>query len=885
MKWLRRIFRKSSAEKQLDSELQFHLEQQIAAYIAAGMSEGEARRRAKIEFGGMEGVKDECREARLETHIDAFFRDLRYGLRSLGKDRKFSALAILTLALGIGSSTIIFSVIYNGVLRPFPYKGADRLTTIGIRNLDDPESARVIFSVPEFFDFREKNHVFEDVMGSADWFARYTHGPGSEQVHGCLVTSNSFEFLGVQPLLGRLLSAQDAEPGAPPVVALSYKYWNKQFGGDPAAIGATMMLDGRARTIVAVMPPRFRLVSADLWAPIPLSRTLGPQPSVPEPPSPERPGYLWATGRLNPGTNLEMAEADLQVVAMQLSRVYQRDYPPKFMAQAKTLSSAVVAEFRYLLYALVGAVAMLLLISSSNVANLLLARAISREREMALRASLGASRGRLIRQLLTETLVLAAAGCLCGCAIAYGGLKWLVAQLPPRIPAEAHMSLDLTVLAFAVGLALFTTLLCGLSPALYAARGDLQMRIGSTGPGSPARSRRTKLRAGLVVVEVALSFALLVCAGLLMRSFYALTHLSLGFDPARVMIAGIGMPAGRYQTREAKFDFYERLLKRIEALPGVIRAAETIQRPPYAGPVTDFSISGKTRNDSWRAAFDPVSEGYFQTLGMRLLRGRLLTAEDIATNRAVIVINQEFATTYLKNEEPLGQSVKLDMLDHVPDAPHNTLYQIVGVVSDVTNNDLGNPPLPEAFLPYTVSGCCDRGLLVRTAVDPAMVVKSVQQEVWALDRDIVLFEPGALAALLSRISYATPEFGLMSFGAFASVGLLLVIVGVFSVTAYTVSLQTHEIGVRMAVGAAPGQILRMVLGRGMKLILMGAAIGVLLSNMAGLALSSQLWGVSFADPLTILATAVLLIGVGAVACWLPARRATRVDPINTLRYE
>lgn len=885
MKWLRRIFRKTSAEKQLDSELQFHVEQQIAGHIAAGMSPEEARRRAKIEFGGMEGVKEECRETRFETHIESLFRDLRLGLRALGKNRKFSALAILTLALGIGSSTIIFSVIYNGVLRPFPYKGADRLTTVGIRDIAQGQKDRVQFTMPELLDFREKNHVFEDLIGSADWFARYAHGAGTESVHGCLVTANAFEFLGVQPLLGRLISMHDGDPGAPPVVAISYKFWNKEFSGDPQIIGQTMTLNGVPRTIIAVMPPRFRYVDADLWAPIPLRSPATAPSAVPEAPNPDSPGEVWATGRLKPGVTLEAAAADLQVIAMQLSRIYPDGFPAKFHVETKTLSEAVIAEFRYMLYALTAAVGMLLLISSSNVANLLLARAISREREMALRVSLGATRGRLVRQLLTETLVLAFAGCAAGCAIAFGGLKWFVTQFPPRIPAEAQFSLNGTVLAFAVGIALLTTLLCGLWPAVYAARGDMRQRVGSTGPGAVGRASRMKLRAGLVIVEVALSFALLVCAGLMMRSFYALTHVALGFDPSRVMGTFISMPKDRYETPAAKYAFFEALNSRIAALPGVISAAETIQRPPYPGPRSGVSIPGENEGEKRGAVFDVVSEGYFRTLGLRLLRGRTFTADDIASARKVTVINEEFAKAYFHDKDPLGRTVKFEVLDYVPGAPGNAYFEIVGVVSDARNNNLDNPPAPEGFVPYTITGCCDRGLLVRTAVDPSLVLTSVEHEVWALDRDVMLAEPGALASLMNRLSYAMPEFGLVSFGAFASIGLLLVIVGVFSVTAYTVSLQTHEIGVRMAVGAAPGQILRMVLGRGMKLIFIGAAIGVVLSNMAGLALSSQLFGISFFDPLTIAGTAVLLIGVGAVACWLPARRATRVDPINTLRYE
>lgn len=815
--------------------------------------------------------------------LDWLWRDLRYGVRSLKKDRRFALLAIFALALGIGATTVIFSVIYNGVLNPFPYKAAHRLATLNIHDVkqSNNEDGRDSFSVPEFLDYEAQNHVFEDVMGCSNQDVLYTHGEGAEQLNGAYVTPNTFEFLGVRPFLGRAGTLDDGKPGAAPVFLMNYNWWKKQFNGDPKVIGTTLTLNGEPRTLVGIMPTRFQLCGADLWMPHPMNRDEAAKKSE------FQQTYFWLIGRLKPGVNLQDAAADLGVVARALSKVYPRNYPDKFTVRTRTLTDAVVQDLKMMLYILIAAVTMLLLISCSNVANLLLSRSTAREREIAVRASLGASQGRLIRQLLVESFVLAAGGGFVGCLLAYGGLKWVMAMIPPhqRIPDEAVITLNPVALAFALGVTMLTTLLCGLAPAIHTVRGSLQDRLTGTGKGVSAGFRHGKLRAALVIVEVGLSIVLLAGAGLMMRSFYALEHITLGFNPVNVLCMRLPFPKGRCDTADQKKVFFRQVLDRVTALPGVISATEIISLPPYGGPESEVTIPGKTHAEAWNVEFQLCSEGYFQTLGLHLMRGRLLTQAEVDSGRLVIVVNQTLVRNFFGKEDPIGQKIKVNILDRVPDAPHDAYFEIIGVVLDARNRGLQESPMPEGFVPYTITGLSSRGLLVRTVGDPLSMLKSVRHEIWAVDNTVALTLTGTLESFLETFTYAQPEFGLKSLGAFAGIGLLLVVIGVFSVMAYTVSLQTHEIGIRMALGAQQGDILRMVLLRGLGLIATGIAIGLLASFGVTRLMTSQIWGISATDPWTFGGVVVVIVTVGLAACLLPARRAAQVDPLVALRYE
>ena len=539
--------------------------------------------------------------------------------------------------------------------------------------------------------------------------------------------------------------------------------------------------------------------------------------------------------------------------------------------------------------ALLAAVFMLLLIACTNVANLLLARATVREKEIAVRSALGASRGRLVRQLLVESLLLSAAACGVGCVLAFFGLR-LVATMIPRdvVPGEAVIGLNWAVLWFALGITMLTTLVCGLAPAIYAARKDLQSGLAGSGKGVSGL-RHGRLRGSLVVTEVALSIILLIGGSLTMRSFFVLTHVPLPFDPARTMYAQLALPLDRYYGKpDKKPAFFQQLLPRIKEIPGVISAAESLMLPPNEGAWTDVAIPGKPHSERWVTDLELCSEGYFQTLGLQLRRGRLLSQSDVDRRWYVAVINETLARNYFGAEDPIGQTIKFEVLDRpFVDGPHNTYFEIVGVIADYkTRPERAKYILrPEAFLPASVAGFgYPLHIVVKTALDPHSLLKSVQREIWAVDPAVAVSASGSIEDIL-KTEFRAPQFEFMTLATFAGIGLVLVVIGIFGVMTYTVSLRTREIGVRMALGAEQRNILGMVLKKGMTLIVAGTLIGVLGSFGLMRFLKDFLWGVSATDPWSFAAAVAAILIVGSAACLLPARRAAQVDPLVTLHYE
>jgi putative ABC transport system permease protein len=810
--------------------------------------------------------------------MHSIWQDLRYGLRGLRKQPSFTALAVLALALGIGSVTTIFSVIDNVLLDPFPYRDASKIVIVMIHDAERGERfGRSAFSVPEFIDYREQNHVFADVVGDTNEDILYTSGEGTERFQGTDVTANVFAFLGMPPLLGRGITPEDGKPGAAPVFVLSYKVWAKEFNLDPKLLGRTFVLNGKPRTLVGIMPPRFTWWGADLWIPAPLDR------SDPE----ARQRYFVMHGHLKPGVTLQQAEADLDVIAQRLARVYPKDYPKKFTVQLMTLADSVVGQFKTVLYTLLGAVGLLLLIACANVANMLLARASAREKEMAIRSSLGASRWRLIRQLLLESFLLALGGAVAGCIVAEAGIKALVAAIPQNtIPDEAVIGLNVPVLLFSLSVAMFTALLFGLAPAMHMAKPDIVEPLKDSGKGVSGGFRHGRLRNALVVVEVALSLVLLVGAGLLMRSFVALQEVELGLNPDNILVVRLPLPKDQYKTAAAKQHFFRELLQRLYATPGVVAATETSTLPPYGGIGSEVDVPGKTHSDKWSAPFQLCSEGYFPTLGIRTLRGRLLSEADVNGARKVAVVNQTLVKTYFGKEDPIGRQIKINLLETAPEPPvKDPVFEIIGVVADVKNQGIQEAPTPEIWIPYTITGAFERGILVRTAKDPLAMLNTVRREIWSVDRNVALTLTGTLQGFLKQFSYSGPRFGLILLGVFAGVGLVLVATGVYSVIAYTVSRQTHEIGIRIALGAGQADVLRMVMRMGLRLIALGTMAGVAVSFGVTHLLSSQIFGVSPHDPVTLCGVVAVVAVSGLAACYFPARRATRVDPMVALRYE
>jgi len=809
-------------------------------------------------------------------------QDISYALRNLRKAPGFAAVAVITLALGIGASTAIFSVIDNILMEPFPYPDAQRFMSVQIHDTDRSEpGGQAAYIGPEFLDFVEQNHVFDRVIANDNTDVLYRAGEGTQRFDGNYVTPGTFEFLGMPALVGRVMQPADYEPGAPPVFVLRYKTWVKSFGADLAIVNKTFVLNGLSRTLIGIMPPRFGWGDADLWIPMKPSRAATSKVIA---------GafqqHWFFLGHLKPGVSVKEAEADLIVVANRLATVYPTEFPKHFTVHLESLTNLVVGQFKTTLFIVLAAVGLLLLIGCGNVANLLLARATTREKEFAIRSALGANRWRLIRQLLVESLILATGGAAVGTLLAWGGLKSLVALMPQNIiPAEAVIRLNMPVLLFTLGVAALTALVFGLVPALKAARKDLNDPLRDSGKGISGGFRHGRFRDAVVVLEVGLSLTLLVAAGLLMRSFVALRDVKLGLQPDHVLVARLPLPVERYKTADQVAGFYRPLLQRLKALPGVVEATETSTLPPYGGIPSDIEVPGKTHAEKWNAMFQLVSEGYFPVLKIQFIDGRGFTEAEVNGARKLAIVNQTFVKKYLGNENPIGRQVRIAQLAEFEDAVKEPMFEIIGLVADAKNRGLQDPPEPEIWVPYTVTGSAFRGILVRTANEPLTMLNAVEHEIWATDANVAVTLTGTLEGYISQFSFAGPRFGFFLMSIFGAIGLVLVTIGVYSVLAYTTARRTHEIGIRMALGAEGSDVQGMVIRMGLKLVALGVGLGVIVSLAIGRVIATQLWGVSAYDPWTLVCVPALLLTTGIVACWLPARRAAGVDPLVALRYE
>ena len=885
--WMRfrNLFAEGRLDRELTDELDSHLQMHIADNLRAGMSPVEARRSALIKLGGLDQTKQLCRDQRAITWLETLSRDASFGFRMLLKNRSFSLVAVLALALGIGFSSIVFSIFYNGILHPFTYRDPDRLASpIIFDTRDGDRPFRGAFQLDEVVAFRNQNHTLEDVSALTGWDALYARRGATEQIHGCVVTPNVIDFWGVRPLLGRGFIDRDTEPDADPVILLGYVYWQKEFQGNKSVIGSTMMIDNRAHTIVGVMPRRFYLWGADFYKPISWNR---PEPEIRDAMANNLPYFFFVTGRAKKGISPDTVNADLKAVAETLVPVHKQNYPEKFRVGMRPFLEGIIGDLRRTLYLLLASVGLLLFISSSNVASLLLVHTSGRSKEIALRTALGASRARLIRQLLLESFILGAFGCLAGTVLAYWGLeatKTLGTAL--QTPGEADLSLNWQVVLFAVAISFLTTLLFGLSPALFAVKKDLRINLQGASVNESSSQRGGRIRAGLVVGQVALSMLLLVFAGLVVRSFIAVTHFDPGFSTKNMFFAQIHFPGHRYDSAESKHAFVEQSLTHLSAVPGIENAAVAFSTPLNGAPSSDdLTIPGKPHDKAWMTAFEGCSEGYFRTVGLRLLRGRLLSPADVASARRVAVVNHTLVDKYFPNEDPIGHQIKFNVFDRVPLAPHDAYYEIVGVVSDFRNFGLGEPIRPEAFLPYTFASFGGRSLIVRTTNDPGFFVDTVRRVLGEVDPNPILSHPSTLDVYLHEHDYLRPRFRLISFGTCAAIGLTLALIGLFGVMSYSVALQTQEFGVRMALGAQRGNILSLVLRKGLLLVGGGIILGILVASLSVKIVQSQLWGVSAFDPGAFVLAPLALLGAGVLACYIPARRATRVDPLVALRYE
>jgi putative ABC transport system permease protein len=810
--------------------------------------------------------------------MEMFLQDLRYAVRTLWKSPAFAAIAILTLALGIGASTAIFSVIQNVLIEPFPYPDASRLMYPSIHDTQSSQlGGRAGYSSSEFLDYASQNHVFDRVTAASEVEVLYKRGEGTERLYGAEVTPGTFEFFGLPALYGRIAQPADYEPGAPPVFVMRYKTWVNQFSADPSILNKNFVLNGTPRTLIGIMPPRFGWYEADVMF-----------PATPKPGAQTSSGYSkswFFLGHLKPGVTVKQAEADLSIIASREAKISPQDYPTHFTVQVRSLTDNVTGRFQSTLLTALAGVALLLLIGCGNVANLMLARAAGREKEFALRAVLGASRSRLVRQLLLESLLLAIGGAALGTLIAWASLQSIVAALPQDIiPAESIIRLNAPILAFTLIIAAITALLFRLVPALQVSRRDLNDPLRDSAKGVSGGFRHGRLRDAVVVFEVALSLALLVGAGLLMRSFVALRGENLGFRSDHVLAVLTPLPQERYKTATQVAGFFRPLEARLKALPGAMDVSPITAIPPYTMS-SDVEIPGKSHPDKWNALLELCGDSYFSVLRAEFQRGRPFTQVEVNDARKLAVVNQTFVRKYLPGENPIGQRVHLIEMESFPDPVHQAWFEIVGVVADGKNHGLQEPIEPEVWAPYTVTASGARGILVRTAQDPLTLLNSVPREIWATDSGVALAYSATLEQFISTRMYAGPRFAFLMMAIFGTVGLILVTIGVYSVLAYTTASRTHEIGIRMALGAEGTDVLSLVIKNGLRLVTLGLALGLAASLALSRVIAAQLWGISATDPFTLAGAVTLLLTTGVIACWIPARRAARVDPLVALRYE
>jgi putative ABC transport system permease protein len=809
--------------------------------------------------------------------------DLRFAIRMLFKNPGFTAVAVVTLALGTGATTALFSVIYGVLISPYPYAKPELIWTPGLRTADSNQKMRS-YQLSEYLEMA-KLPVFSDVMATQPGDVLLTGEFAPESIQGIRISGNASRFLGVPPLFGRTIQPSDIRPSGEPeqVTVLSFRRWQRLFGNDTNVLGKTLRLDDQLYTIIGVMPPRFGWWTDDgVWLPMGID-------------SRDQRG-VFPIVRLKPGISSSAAEQQLHILQLELAKINPAGFPKdKFTTQLTNYLDITVASrgvMRLSLRLLFGAAGFLLLIACGNVANLQLARASSRAREMAIRLSIGAGRGQLIRQLLTESVLVSLLGGAFGLLFAFWITNVMVGLMPSFfVPNEARIEINGYVLCFCVAISMLTGILFGLAPALQLSRPNLVEALKDETRGSGA-SAGARTRASLVVAEVALSVVLLVSAGLTVRSFIALQHVELGFRPERVMTVNLPLPPKRYATWDQRNHFAEELLQRVENLPGVQAAAIGNGGLPFGGPQVTYAIGGEENSETRQITLNLISAGYLQAMGIPLRRGRMLTEAEIKAAESFALINEEAVKLWPAGEDPVGRRLRLDVLEK-PGFPEvrtptnaSPYITIVGVIGNARNDSLQSQPQPAVLVPYTLLAPPGRLLAVRTLGDPKMMMNALRAQVQEMDKEQPLANAFTVNEMLA-FGTAQPRFTMALFSLFATLGLALAMVGIYSVLSYVVSRRTREIGVRMALGAQRADILRMIFRTGGGLVGIGMVLGVLASFGAARLLASQLelFQVGIADPISFLGVMVLLGMVAAAACYLPARRATKVDPMEALRHE
>jgi putative ABC transport system permease protein len=888
MKWfnifrdrLRALRRRESVINDIDREMRSHLDLQIEANIRAGMSPQEAREKAMRSFGNLNRAVDAAYDVKGGGLFETLVQDVRYGMRVLLKHKAFTAIAVITLALGIGANSAIFSVVNELLLRPLPYHDPERIVMLWEVSPDGRHQNTA--SRANFRGWRAQSTSYEHMAAFSDQRLTLTGDFEPEEVSGQLALPEIFNVLGVQPILGRTLLPEDAQPNSPLVAVLSYGLWQRRFGGQSNVIGQPVTLNGRKFEIVGVMPPNFQFHikqrsgtgrPAEIWIVLPM-----PSGTI----EAERGRFLSTVAKLKPGVSAEQAGAELRTIAARLSDEVP-EFNKNFSAEVLPLREQFFGNVRRPLWLMLGAVGFVLLIACANVANLLLSLATSREKEIALRAALGARRSRIVRQLLTESLLLALLGSVLGLGFAWLGIKALPLISPRDVVSLAGVSLNVSVLIWTLGVSLLTGIIFGLAPALHISRLNLNDSLkegGKAESGQASGSRR--LRNALVVSEIALAVVLLASAGLLIRSFIGLQHVDRGFNPDNVLSMVVRLPGARYPEDAQLVQFFNQAMERMRNLPGVQSAGMINFLPLYGGlgSNTAFKIMGRPAPPPGQ---DPtcdvrvVDAGYFQTLGIPLLRGRNFSDAEQREAKRVILINEALARKHFPNEDPIGQRLDVAMFE----TP--VVTEIVGVVGNVRYDSLIDEAPEAVYFPHPELAYPFMTLVLRTDGDPTAFAPAVQREIRSLDPNQPVSDVRTMDQVMSE-AVARSRFNTLLLGLFAGLATLLSAVGIFGVMNYSVALRTREIGLRLAVGAQPRQVLLLILKQGLMLTVVGVGLGLLAAFALTRLLTGLLFGVEAVDATTFATISLLLVLVSLLACYLPARRAMRIDPMLALRYE